>query len=63
MEKHNLFEEIPEVIKACCNLLIAQRERYDLRDDMIYNIETNKDGKLYVIKVEVKKDENSSPTL
>jgi len=55
MKKHNVFEEIPEVIKACCNLLIAQRERYDLRDDMIYNIETNKDGKLYVIKVEVKK--------
>lgn len=55
MNKHNSFEEIPEVIKACCNLLIAQRERYDLRDDMIYNIETNKDGKIYIIKVEVKK--------
>lgn len=53
---HNSFEEIPDVIKACINLLIAQRERYELTDDMIYNIETNKDGKLYRIKIEVIKD-------
>ena len=54
---HTPFEEIPEVIKACTNLLIAQRERYGLTDEMIYNIETNKDGKHYRIQIEVIKEE------
>lgn len=59
---HNPLEEIPEVIKACTNILIAQRERYGLTDDMIYNIETNKDGKHYRIQIEVIKHEKEELT-
>lgn len=53
---HNILEDVPEVYKAVCELLIAAYKRYDLKDNMIYNISyRDKDGHTYVISV--KKEE------
>lgn len=53
MTIHSNYEEVQQVIEAACELLIAQRERYGLLPEMIYNLELNsKNGKRYHISIE-----------